>query len=118
MATVQEIRKRDQHTKIAHFMGASPEECDLIKTQQERRYLLTVVDQLAVALREQQGDIESYFAGEPLPKSCGACGTPNASCDNDCAAAGWAYIRWMNARKALALVDPTPEPTKGEHDGE
>jgi hypothetical protein len=110
MATVQEIRKRDQHTKIAHFMGASPEECDLIKTQQERRYLLTVVDQLAVALRE---------ISKRLP-----CDTP---CENReprgqcevCKATD--YGHWCAgclARKALALVDPTPEPTKGEDDGE
>jgi hypothetical protein len=94
MPTVQEIREAWNNGDCGDEVGD----------------LLTVVDQLAAALRE---------ISKRLP-----CDTP---CENReprgqcevCKATD--YGHWCAgclARKALALVDPTPEPTKGEDDGE
>ena len=57
----------------------------------KRNALRTLVEKQREALRNVLNRAEQLFSSDrPPPKSCGRCGTPNASCDGDCVDA--AYI--------------------------
>ena len=100
MTMLEEIKQRDAHLKIASYMGASPEECDLIETQRDRRWLLARVEEL------EKADIMRVLYGlqEYAPKGCGRCGTPSAACDGDCVTAAYISLDIETIRKDLVSL--------------
>lgn len=62
---------------------------------------------LCTDLSELLGEAESYVR-DAQPPTCGACGTPMASCDTNCVEAvhvGDLLIRIYRARKRVALQE-------------